>query len=59
MAIYQIGEARPHLPASGNYWVAENAQVMGNVILMENASVWYADAENVGDALCRELEEAP
>ena len=41
MAIYQIGEARPQLPASGNCWVAENAQVMGNVILKENASVWY------------------
>ncbi|MBU1193219.1 MAG: gamma carbonic anhydrase family protein, partial [Gammaproteobacteria bacterium] len=41
MAIYQIGAARPQLPASGNYWVAENAQVMGNVILKENASVWY------------------
>lgn len=41
MAIYEIDGNRPTLPSSGDYWVAENAQVMGNVILKENASVWY------------------
>ena len=41
MAIYEIDGTRPSLPDSGNYWVAGNAQVMGNVILKENASVWY------------------
>lgn len=41
MAIYEIDGKRPTLPQGGSYWVAENAQVMGNVILKENASVWY------------------
>lgn len=41
MAIYEIDGKRPTLPESGDYWVAENAQVMGNVVLRENASVWY------------------
>ena len=41
MAIYEIDGTRPTLPDSGNYWVADNAQVMGNVILKENASIWY------------------
>jgi len=41
MAIFELDGLRPQLPASGNYWVAETAQVMGNVILKENASVWY------------------
>ncbi|MEH6745167.1 gamma carbonic anhydrase family protein [Hyphomonas sp.] len=41
MAIYEIDGTRPILPDSGNYWVADNAQVMGNVILKENASIWY------------------
>ena len=41
MAIYELDGQKPDLPESGNYWVAENAQVMGNVILKENASVWY------------------
>ena len=41
MAIYEIDGLRPDLPESGNYWVAENATVIGNVILKENASIWY------------------
>lgn len=41
MAIYKLGDVTPVLPESGAYWVAENASVMGNVILKENASIWY------------------
>jgi len=41
MAMYKLGASAPTTPASGNYWVAESAQVMGNVILEENASVWF------------------
>jgi carbonic anhydrase/acetyltransferase-like protein (isoleucine patch superfamily) len=41
MAIYEIDGTRPTLPESGSYWVADNAQVMGNVVMKENASVWY------------------
>lgn len=41
MAIYELDGVAPTLPPSGNYWVAENAQVMGNVIFRENTSVWY------------------
>jgi carbonic anhydrase/acetyltransferase-like protein (isoleucine patch superfamily) len=41
MAIYEWDGARPELPASGNYWIADSAEVMGHVVLKENASVWY------------------
>lgn len=41
MAIYEIDGVRPELPESGNWWIAESAEVMGRVILKENASVWY------------------
>ena len=41
MAIYALGELAPVLPESGNYWVAPDAQVMGNIVLKENASVWF------------------
>ncbi|MGB5948463.1 MAG: gamma carbonic anhydrase family protein [Parvibaculum sp.] len=41
MAIYALGGVRPQLPAEGDYWVAPNAQVMGNVRLERNASVWF------------------
>jgi len=41
MALYALDNTSPPLPASGNYWVADNAAVMGNVTLQENASVWF------------------
>lgn len=41
MTIYALGDREPVLPASGNYWVAPSAEVMGHVILKENASIWY------------------
>lgn len=41
MAIYEVCGYRPELPKSGAFWVAQSAQVMGNVTLGENASVWY------------------
>ena len=41
MAVYALGELAPVLPESGNYWVAPDAQVMGNIVLKENASIWF------------------
>jgi len=41
MAIYALGDKQPILPGEGEYWVAPDAQVMGNVKLEKNASVWF------------------
>ena len=41
MALYDLDGICPTIPQSGNYWVAENATVLGNVNLEENASVWF------------------
>ncbi len=41
MPIYALGDVQPILPAEGDYWVAPDAQVMGNVTLHKNASVWF------------------
>jgi carbonic anhydrase/acetyltransferase-like protein (isoleucine patch superfamily) len=41
MTAYRLGERFPRLPAMGEYWIAPNAQVIGNVILKKNASVWF------------------
>lgn len=41
MAIYALGDVTPVFPETGNYWVAPGAQVMGNIVLKENASVWF------------------
>ncbi len=39
MAIYQLDDFTPLVPSSA--WVADSAQVMGNVTLAEDASVWF------------------
>lgn len=39
MAIYRLGEDRPHLAADA--WVADSAQLIGRVRLAAAASVWY------------------
>ena len=41
MALFSLDGVSPTLPDSGNYWVADNAAVLGNVTLHENASVWF------------------
>ena len=39
MAIYQLDNDAPNMDASA--WVAHDAQVMGNVTMLANASVWF------------------
>ena len=41
MAIYEFDGVRPDLPEDGNFWVAENATVLGRVILKPGANIWY------------------
>ena len=40
MAIYRIDNDTPRVAASA--WVADSAQVMGNVELHEDANIWFA-----------------
>ena len=39
MAIYELDGVAPRMADSA--WVADSAQVMGNVVLGENSSVWF------------------
>jgi carbonic anhydrase/acetyltransferase-like protein (isoleucine patch superfamily) len=41
MPVYSLGDARPDLPAAGEYWIAPNATLIGRVTLKRNASVWF------------------
>lgn len=41
MAIYELDGVRPQLPADGEYFIAESAEVIGNVRLQKSASVWF------------------
>jgi len=39
MAIYRLGQIEPRIAASA--WVADSAQVIGNVDLLDEANVWF------------------
>ncbi len=41
MPLYTLDGTPPRLPASGRYWVAPNAQLIGRVELCEDANVWF------------------
>ncbi|RTL71665.1 MAG: gamma carbonic anhydrase family protein [Hyphomicrobiales bacterium] len=41
MALYEFEGRKVQVPANGRYWVADNATVLGNVLIEENASVWF------------------
>ncbi|WP_395702132.1 gamma carbonic anhydrase family protein [Aquabacterium sp.] len=40
MAIFRLGDFVPHVSPSA--WVADNAQVIGQVTLEDDASIWYS-----------------
>ena len=41
MGVYSLGDKQPQLPPQGEYWIAPNATVIGDVILKPGASVWF------------------
>jgi carbonic anhydrase/acetyltransferase-like protein (isoleucine patch superfamily) len=41
MSIYELDGVAPQLPADGQYFIADSAQVIGKVRLGINASVWF------------------
>lgn len=41
MNLYRLGVQRPTLPQEGEYWIAPNATLIGDVRLGRDASVWF------------------
>ncbi|MXN63825.1 gamma carbonic anhydrase family protein [Stappia sp. GBMRC 2046] len=41
MPMYSLEGIRPRFPDSGEYWVAPTAVIIGDVVLKEEASVWF------------------
>lgn len=41
MSLYALDGVAPEVPASGNYYIAPGARVIGRVILAEEASIWF------------------
>jgi carbonic anhydrase/acetyltransferase-like protein (isoleucine patch superfamily) len=41
MPLYALDDETPRLPASGRFWVAPNAILIGRVALEEDANIWF------------------
>lgn len=41
MTIYSLADKKPQLPSTGEYWIADNAVVVGDVIVKSGASIWF------------------
>lgn len=41
MPVYELDGVRPQLPASGRYWIAPDANVIGQVQLGEDVGIWF------------------
>ncbi|BCJ91292.1 gamma carbonic anhydrase family protein [Terrihabitans soli] len=41
MALYELDGIAPELPASGRYFIAPSAEVIGRVRLDDDASIWF------------------
>ena len=41
MAVHTLDGIAPTLPAEGNYWIAPDARVIGNVVIGEDVGIWF------------------
>ncbi len=41
MAIFELDGQAPELPGEGEYWIADNATVIGRVRMRKDSSIWF------------------
>ena len=41
MPIYALADLVPQMPPAGRFWIAPGAHVIGNVLLAEDAGIWF------------------
>lgn len=41
MTIYSFEDKTPQLPAGEDFWIAPDANVIGNIVMEERASIWF------------------
>ncbi|MCA8883345.1 MAG: gamma carbonic anhydrase family protein [Rhodobacteraceae bacterium] len=41
MTLYMLDGRRPQLPEDGDFWVAPDANLIGKIVLLGGASVWF------------------
>jgi len=41
MTLYALGDISPQLPEGGDFWIAPDANVIGNVVIGSGVSIWF------------------
>ncbi|PCH80033.1 MAG: gamma carbonic anhydrase family protein [Hyphomicrobiales bacterium] len=41
MALYQLDDQSPVVPEADKYWVADDAHVIGNIVLNDDVGIWF------------------
>lgn len=41
MTLYSLESRSPSLPKSEKFWIADNATLIGSIIIQDNASIWF------------------
>jgi carbonic anhydrase/acetyltransferase-like protein (isoleucine patch superfamily) len=41
MTLYRLNDVSPRIPDSGDYWVAPDANVIGNVVIGDGVGIWF------------------
>ncbi len=41
MTFYALGDFKPQVPEDGDYWVAPDANIIGQIFLQSGTSVWF------------------
>lgn len=44
MTLYALGDCAPALPENGDFWIAPDAQVVGNIRINSGVSIWFGAA---------------
>lgn len=42
MTVYSLGDRRPSLPSDGDFWIAPDANVIGDVRIGRKCSIWFS-----------------
>ncbi|MEP3525784.1 MAG: gamma carbonic anhydrase family protein [Hyphomicrobiales bacterium] len=41
MSLYSLDDRMPQLPEAGKYWIADNASIIGNIVISEDVGIWF------------------
>jgi carbonic anhydrase/acetyltransferase-like protein (isoleucine patch superfamily) len=51
MPIYALGDVAPRLPDDGDFWIAPDVMVIGDLVMKSGASLWFGIVVRADDTI--------